>query len=347
MSMPEELRPIEWHHGGVRLIDQTRLPHELVWIETDDPAAIAEAITSMRIRGAPALGVAAGYALALAAQQYPGDSVGGLQAALDVCAKMIGATRPTARNLFWALERIQAFAHRWTGDAGGLREAVLDEALAIQREDIESCRRIGDFGAELVPERATILTHCNAGALATGGYGTALGVIRSAVAAGKQVQVLVDETRPLLQGARLTAWELLHDCIPATLIPDAAAGACMSRGMVDLVVVGADRIARSGDTANKIGTYSLAVLAHENGVPFYVAAPMSTVDLKSASAEDIPIEERAPEEVTEFAGNRVAPEGMPACNFAFDVTPARYIGAIITDRGVIRPPYGEGWPEPS
>jgi len=342
--MRDDLRPIEWHHGRVRLIDQTRLPHELVWIETDDPAEVADAITSMRIRGAPALGVAAAYALALCAQQYPGDSVAGLQATLDVCAKMIGATRPTARNLFWALERVQTVAHGWTGDAAALRQAILEEALAVQREDIESCRRIGDFGAELVPQKATILTHCNAGALATGGYGTALGVIRSAVAAGKQIEVLVDETRPLLQGARLTAWELVHDHIPATLIPDAAAGACMSRGMVDLVVVGADRIARNGDTANKIGTYSLAVLAHENQVPFYIAAPMSTVDLASAAAEDIPIEERAPEEVTAFGGRPIAPEGMRACNFAFDVTPSRYITAIITDRGIVRPPYGEGWP---
>jgi len=342
--MPDELRPIEWYHTRVRLIDQTRLPHDLVWIETDDPAQIAEAITSMRIRGAPALGVAAGFALALCAQQYPGDSVAGLQATLDVCAKMIAATRPTARNLFWALERIQALAHAWTGDAAALREAVLAEALAVQSEDIESCHRIGDAGAELAPQRAAILTHCNAGALATAGYGTALGVIRSAAAAGKEVQVLVDETRPLLQGARLTAWELLRDGIPATLIPDVAAGACMARGMVDLVVVGADRIARSGDAANKIGTYSLAVLAREHDIPFYVAAPMSTVDLDCPSADGIPIEERSPDEVTHFAGCATAPEGMPARNFAFDVTPARYIAAIITDRGVIRPPFPDAWP---
>ena len=342
--MPHPLRPIEWHHGRVRLIDQTRLPGEFVCIETDDPAQIAEAITSMRIRGAPALGIAAAFALALCAREYPGDSVAGLQAALDVCAKMIAATRPTARNLFWALERLHALAHGWTADIEALRQALVAEALQIQQDDIESCHRIGDFGADLVPQSATILTHCNAGALATGGYGTALGVIRSAVAAGKQVQVLVDETRPLLQGARLTAWELMCDEIPATLIPDVAAGACLFRGMVDLVVVGADRIARNGDTANKIGTYSLAVLAHENQVPFYVAAPFSTVDLEAASAQDIPIEERSPQEVTHFAGCAVAPEGMPARNFAFDVTPARFITAIITDRGIVRPPYGDGWP---
>jgi len=226
---------------------------------------------------------------------------------------------------------------RWDGDPA-------DRARGIHREEVERCRQMSAHAASLFEPGTRALTHCNAGGLATGGYGTAVGALRTAWEQGLLAHVLVDETRPLLQGARLTAWELLHDCIPATLIPDAAAGACMSRGMVDLVVVGADRIARSGDTANKIGTYSLAVLAHENQVPFYVAAPMSTVDLDAASAQDIPIEERAAEEVTRFAGSPVAPEGMPACNFAFDVTPARYIAAIITDRGIVRPPYGEGWP---
>ncbi|UCH36777.1 MAG: S-methyl-5-thioribose-1-phosphate isomerase [Armatimonadota bacterium] len=334
------MTPIEWHDDHVSILDQTRLPGQVAHLEARQPQDVADAICSMSIRGAPALGVAASFAAALAAVNARSLDLERARANVDQAIALIRSTRPTARNLFWALERMQACAAS-ARDANELAESLVREALAVQQEDLESCRSIGDFGARLVPEGATILTHCNAGALATAGYGTALGVIRSAHRAGKNIRVLVDETRPLLQGARLTAWELVGEGIPATVIADSAAGWCMQQGMVNLVVVGADRIAANGDAANKIGTYALAVLACQHGIPFYIAAPMSTVDLTLAGGQDIPIEERAAEEVSTIAGTRVTPEGAAIFNPAFDVTPHGLITAIITDRGVCDHPLSE------
>jgi methylthioribose-1-phosphate isomerase len=335
-----EISPIDWHDDHVRVLDQTRLPAQVVYLECATPEDIADAIRGMNIRGAPALGVAAGFAVALAAVRARDFDLETARQRVAQAAETIRVTRPTARNLFWALERVQA-AGADASDVGQLAEAIVHEALAIQREDIESCHRIGDFGAALVPQGARILTHCNAGALATAGYGTALGVVRSAHRQGKGIRVLADETRPLLQGARLTAWELTQDGIPTTIIADSAAGWCISRGMVDLIVVGADRIAANGDAANKIGTYSLAVLACQHGIPFYIAAPMSTVDLSLASGEDIPIEERSADEVSHVAGVRMTPEGAAIFNPAFDVTPHGLITAIITDRGICDHPFSQ------
>jgi len=336
----DELTPIEWHGDHVRLLDQTRLPGEVLHLECDDPQDIADAICGMNIRGAPALGVAAAFAVALAAVKARRLDLDPALHRVRQAAELIRATRPTARNLFWALERMQTRAVA-AADGDDLAEALTEEALAIQREDLESCRRIGDSGAALVPQGATILTHCNAGALATAGYGTALGVMRSAHRQGKQIKALVDETRPLLQGARLTAWELMQEGVPTTVITDSAAGWCMHKGMVNLVVVGADRIAANGDAANKIGTYAVAVLACQHGIPFYVAAPMSTVDLTLTNGEDIPIEERAAEEVSTIAGVRTTPQGAAVFNPAFDVTPHGLITAIITDRGICDHPFSQ------
>lgn len=336
-----EIVPIEWRQGRVRLLDQTRLPGEVVWLDLETPEAVVEAISEMRIRGAPALGVAAGYALALAAQRAPGDDVAAVRDAIAAARTLVENRRPTGRNLFWATQRVAEIAAGDYTHADALRAAILQEALDIQREDIESCRRIGDLGAALVPDPATVLTHCNAGALATGGYGTALGVVRSAAAAGKHVAVFADESRPLLQGARLTAWELVQEGIPVTVIPDGAAATCLREGKIDLVVVGADRIAANGDTANKIGTYPLAVLAHRHGVPFYVAAPASTFDLGLPNGDAITIEERSPAEVARVGDQPTVPEGAAVFNPAFDVTPADLVTALITDRGVLRPPYSE------
>jgi methylthioribose-1-phosphate isomerase len=340
MGCMDELTSIEWHGDHVRLLDQTRLPGEVLHLECDDPQDIADAICGMNIRGAPGLGVAAAFAVALAAVKARRLDLDPALHRVRQAAELIRATRPTARNLFWALERMQTRAVA-AADGDDLAEALTEEALAIQREDLESCRRIGDFGAALVPQGATILTHCNAGALATAGYGTALGVIRSAHRQGKQIKALVDETRPLLQGARLTAWELMQEGVPTTVIADSAAGWCMHKGMVNLVVVGADRIAANGDAANKIGTYAVAVLACQHGIPFYVAAPMSTVDLTLTSGEDIPIEERAAEEVSTIAGARITPQGAAVFNPAFDVTPHGLITAIITDRGICDHPFSQ------
>ncbi len=337
------LAPIEWSAGRLRLLDQTRLPEEEVWLTLADHRAVAEAVRSMRVRGAPAIGVAAAYGLALAARASAASDRDGLLAELRAAADELAATRPTAVNLSWALTRTLAAAEV-APDAEALRRAVLDEAQRIQREDLEANRRLGRLGAELLPQAATVLTHCNTGALATAGYGTALGVVRAAVELGKQVRVVATETRPQLQGARLTAWELARDGIGCTLIVDAAAGALMRRGGIDLVIVGADRIAANGDTANKIGTYTLAVLAREHRLPFYVAAPTSSIDRSLPTGDAILIEERAPEEVTAPFGRRIAPEGTRARNPAFDVTPHELIAAIITERGVVRPAYGESLP---
>lgn len=334
------LSPIVWSDGQLRLLDQARLPQEEVWLTLADHRQVVEAIRSMRVRGAPAIGVAAAYGLALAARGSAAADRDELLAELRAAAHELAATRPTAVNLSWALRRTLAAAEE-ASQAQAMRRAVLDEAQHIEREDVEANRRLGRLGAELLPDPAVVLTHCNAGALATAGYGTALGVVRAAAEQGKRVRVIATETRPQLQGARLTAWELARDGIDCTLIVDSAAGALMRRGEIDLVIVGADRIAANGDTANKIGTYPLALLAREHGRPFYVAAPTSSIDLALPAGEDIPIEERPVEEVTTLGGRRIAPEGVVAANPAFDVTPSAFITAIITERGVARPPYNE------
>jgi methylthioribose-1-phosphate isomerase len=327
--------PIEWlAEGKVRFLDQTLLPNEETWIETGDYRTVAEAIRRLQVRGAPLIGIAAAYALALAAST--GEDI---QRAADE----LRATRPTAVNLAWALDRC---LHALDGviDQTEAAKCLTKEAIAIHNEDIAGNRRIGDFGAKLLGnDDQSILTHCNAGALATGGYGTALGVIRSAHEGGCTREVYACETRPLLQGARLTAWELSRDHIPCVVIVDSAAGSYMRRGEIDAVIVGADRIAANGDVANKIGTYQLAVLAHQNNIPFYVAAPTSTIDLARSSGDEIPIEERSPDEVTSLGSEHLAPVGVAvqAENPAFDVTPNTFVTAIITENGVAQPPYVE------
>ena len=327
------LRPIAWRDGKVALIDQTRLPLEEVWLEIDDYRDVIEAIRNMRIRGAPAIGVAGAYAVALAAAELSDYDDDRLRAA----AAEIADARPTGANLAWAVRRMMAAAERDRSP-----KALAAEAARIQDEDEAANLSIGRYGADLMPSGGNVMTHCNAGALATGGYGTALGVIKTAWADGKIGHVFVTETRPLLQGARLTAWELKRGEIDSTVLPDSAAGQLIRRGQVQAIVVGADRIAANGDVANKIGTYSLAVLARENGVPFYVAAPTSTVDLSLASGDSIPIEERSADEVSHFGDRRVVPEGINVLNVAFDVTPNRYVAAIVTERGAIGAPFREG-----
>jgi methylthioribose-1-phosphate isomerase len=314
------LSPIRWQNGRLGLLDQRKLPLEEVWVEYTDYREVAAAIRDMVVRGAPAIGCAAAFGYALGVAQG---------ADRQEVMKTLRATRPTAVNLFWALDRVAK------------AQDATAEAVAIWKDDIDRCLRIGQNGAPVMPERGTVLTHCNAGALATGGYGTALGVIRAARAAGKDIAVMADETRPFLQGARLTAWELAHDHIPVTLITDSMAGAFMAAGRVQAVVVGADRIAANGDTANKIGTYTVAVLAHEHRIPFYVAAPLSTIDLKTPDGAAIPIEERDPREVTHMGGMLVTPAGISVRNPAFDVTPARFIRGIITEAGIAEAPYGQ------
>ena len=335
-----ELNVVSWSAGAIRLLDQTRLPEEEAYVEIVDCATLANAIRKMRVRGAPALGVAAAYGLALAASRSSSTDPKTLLAEMQEAASLLRATRPTAVNLAWALKRVMAAA-RGSAGATEIAEAALSEARSIHQEEIEAGRAIGRFGADLVTDGATIVTHCNTGALATAGYGTALAVVRTAHEQGKRIHVIVDETRPFLQGARLTAWELQRLGVPFTLIVDGAAGDMMRRGRVDCVIVGADRIAANGDVANKIGTYSLAVLAKENSLPFYVAAPTSTIDPSVASGDEIPLEERPAEEVTTLAGKRIAPKGVLAANPAFDVTPARYVAAVITEKGAARPPFEE------
>jgi methylthioribose-1-phosphate isomerase len=330
------IETIRWTDSGVVMIDQTRLPREEVYVTCTDHFQVAEAIRSMVIRGAPAIGVAAAMGIALGMQQAASSED------FDAICETIRRTRPTAVNLFWAIERMRrVFETLRERGLGDIRARLIEEAIQIRLEDIAVNECIGRNGAPLIPDGKTVLTHCNAGALATAGYGTALGVIRAAVAAGKKIDVFADETRPFLQGARLTLWELLHDHIPATLITDNMAGHFLHSGRIGCVIVGADRIAANGDVANKIGTYSLAVLAKENGVPFYVAAPTSTLDISLASGDQIPIEQRAAREVTHVHGVPVAPEGAAAANPAFDVTPHRYITAIVTERGIARAPYSE------
>jgi methylthioribose-1-phosphate isomerase len=337
-----EVEPLAWRDGALHLLDQRRLPHEVVWLTCASAGDVAAAIRDMVVRGAPAIGVAAAYGLALAGR-------GADVSTLGQAAATLREARPTAVNLAWAVDRMMARAEELAGaPARAVADALEREAAAIHQEDLEANRRIGAWGAALLTGGSTVLTHCNAGALATSGFGTALGVIRAAVAAGKNIRVLADETRPYLQGARLTAWELQQDGIDVTLITDNMSGYFFSRGEIDAVVVGADRIAANGDTANKIGTYTVAVLAQRHGVPFYVAAPWSTVDLSTAAGEAIPIEERSREEVVEATGVdatgvmrtiSLAPHGVAARHPAFDVTPAELITAIITDRGVAEPPF--------
>ncbi|MCL5959485.1 MAG: S-methyl-5-thioribose-1-phosphate isomerase [Chloroflexi bacterium] len=339
------MKTLQWEDGALKLIDQTRLPLEFAVVECRTYQEVADAIRNMIVRGAPAIGVAAAYGFALGALQSKASDKGELLAELSGVTEALRQTRPTAVNLFWALQRMNAVAQSVDGDLAEMRRAILSEAREMAREDEERNRRIGGFGAELVRDGDTILTHCNAGALATVDYGTALGVIRAAHEQGKCIHVLVDETRPFLQGARLTAWEMEQAGIPATLITDNMAGHFMSRGRIDMVVVGADRIAANGDVANKIGTYTVAVLAKENGIPFYVAAPTSTVDLSLKSGQEIPIEERSEGEVLYINGKRIAPEGISAAHPAFDVTPNRYVTAIITEQGVVRSPYEFGLPK--
>jgi methylthioribose-1-phosphate isomerase len=336
-----DFKIIEWLGDRIRIIDQTRLPHEEVFPELHDYREVAEAIKELKIRGAPDIGVAAGYGYALGAHQIEADTRSELLAGLQTVSDTLASSRPTAVNLFWALERMNSVA-RSDGDVPQIKAALLAEAQRIEAENDEANRRLSELGAELIRDGFTVLTHCNAGSLATAAYGTALGVIKMARERGKRVQVYADETRPLLQGARLTTWEMLKDGIPVTLISDNMAGHFMKKGDIDCVVVGADRIAANGDVANKIGTYSVAVLAKENEIPFYVAAPVSTIDLSLSSGADIPIEERSPHEVTHVLGTRIAPEGVKVANPAFDVTPHRYVTAIITEKGVFREPYEEG-----
>jgi methylthioribose-1-phosphate isomerase len=334
------IRTIVWTDEAVVMLDQRRLPEEETYLTLRSPEEVAEAIRDMAIRGAPAIGVAAAMGIALGFQREGGDPGGGRRGRFESLARLLAATRPTAVNLFWAIDRMRRRfeAHR-SDPFPRLQSALKEEALAIREQDIEANRAMGRHGASLLPQKCRVLTHCNAGALATAGYGTALGVVRAAVEAGKKVSVYATETRPFLQGARLTAWELHRDGIPVTVLTDGMAGHLFQKKEIDVCLVGADRIARNGDTANKIGTYQVAVLAGAHGVPFYVAAPTSTLDPGAATGADIPIEERSPAEVASLGGRRVVPEGVPVIHPAFDVTPHRLIAAIVTERGVVRPPY--------
>jgi methylthioribose-1-phosphate isomerase len=342
--MPDPVKPLQtvaWTNGRVRLIDQTALPERLTYVEMSDWRDVAQAIRTMVVRGAPAIGCAAALGMALAARGIIAGNRSAFRKRLDQIAETFRASRPTAVNLFWAVDRMMAVIDSVDGNVVDAKDAMMVEALEMLAEDIRANRALGGYGADLLSDGDCVLTHCNAGALATVGYGTALGVIRAAVEAGKRVSVFADETRPRLQGMKLTAWELHQEGIPVTVIADNMAAVLMRDGRVDCVVVGADRIAANGDTANKIGTYGLAVSAHHHNVPFYVAAPLSTVDRDAADGRRIPIEEREAVEMTHIEGIRVAPEGVPVWNPAFDVTPADLVTAIITERGVVRPPYAD------
>ena len=340
---------LEWTPGGVRFLDQTKLPLQETYVLATTYQQVAEVITTMVVRGAPAIGVAAAMGLALGVKTSPVTTVPALRTEFETMCTTLASTRPTAVNLFWAIERMKvrfaALAGRTGATVESLRTGLIDEAQRMYDEDIAACRRMGAHGAALLPKAGGVLTHCNAGALATCGYGTALGVIRSAVEQGHQIHVYADETRPFLQGARLTAWELMHDGIPTTVLCDNMAASLMRQGKVQAVIVGADRIAANGDVANKIGTYGVAVLAKEHGIPFFVAAPWSTIDLKTPNGDAIPIEQRAEREVTHHAGKQLTPHGVGIENPAFDVTPAKYVTAIVTERGVLRPPYAESLEE--
>jgi methylthioribose-1-phosphate isomerase len=336
----EDLYTIKWHNGKVRILDQRQLPNDLVLLEISDHRGIVNAINNMSIRGAPAIGIAAAFGVVLSVWSAGDTDRPTFLEKANTAIKELKETRPTAKNLFWALEKMRLVLTRnLNRPLGEIKKALLFEAQRILDDDIKRCENIGKYGATLLPDRAFVLTHCNAGALATGGYGTALGVIRAAVAAGKKIKVYANETRPLWQGARLTSFELLEDDIDVTLIVDSAAGAVMREGKINIVLVGADRIASNGDTANKIGTYSLAVLAKKHQIPFYVAAPLSTCDFDLPNGSSIPIEERDADEIRRIDSMLIAPEDVKVYNPAFDVTPNEFIDAIITERGIARPPF--------
>jgi methylthioribose-1-phosphate isomerase len=334
------MRTVEWDSGTVKMIDQRLLPAEYRVVTWTDVAGVARSIREMYVRGAPAIGATAAFGMALAAHVSPAVDVESLRADLEAAAAQLRATRPTAVNLFWAIERMLRRARSTELEgADAIREALVAEAQAIADEDVAVNRRMGAIGQTAIRDGDNILTHCNAGALATVDYGTVLGVVRAAVEHGKKVHVWVDETRPRLQGARLTAWELMRDGIPCTLIADNAAGQLMRTGRVDVVLYGADRVAANGDVANKVGSYKLAVVARENGIPCFCVSPTSTIDMSLAHGDDIPIEERDAEEVTVIRGQRIAPEGVAVANIAFDVTPNRYLTGIMTERGIAYPPF--------
>jgi len=333
---------LEWTDRGVRFIDQTKLPTEESYVTCKTYQEVADVIRNMVVRGAPALGVAAAMGIALGVKTSTAENVGDLKRELDHICEVIGKTRPTAVNLFWAIRRMQQkFETLRMRSVAQIKQALIEEAQGMHAEDIASNQAMGRHGAALMPVSGGVLTHCNAGALATAGYGTALGVIRAAIEQGKKIHVYADETRPFLQGSRLTAWELVKDGIPTTIISDNMSGALMRQGKIGAVIVGADRIAANGDVANKIGTYTVAVLAKEHGIPFFVAAPISTVDLETPDGSKIPIEQRNPAEVTHIAGKVITPEGVQVENPAFDVTPAKYVTAIVTEKGIARAPYQE------
>jgi len=332
------VKTIEWVDGKVRMIDQSRLPREVAYIDCTDYRMVAEGIKKLWIRGAPAIGIAAAMGIALGAQDIKANNFNDFMKGLDAVFQTLLMTRPTAVNIKWAVDRIKIFlTERNKQTVDKLKSMLIEEANKILQEDIEINRAIGRWGAPFIKDGDTIITHCNAGSLATGGYGTATAPIRVAVEQGKKIQVIADETRPVLQGARLTAWELMEDNIPVTLITDNTAGALLRKGEIALAIVGTDRTVANGDVANKIGTYSLAVLCRENGVPFYVAAPLSSIDFSIPTGEFIPIEERGSEEVTHIFESHIAPAGVKVRNLAFDVTPAKYITGIITEKGVFRP----------
>lgn len=340
---------LEWTSAGVRFLDQTRLPLEETYVLATSYQQVADVITTMVVRGAPAIGVSAAMGVALGVQQSTARTLPELTSEFETICNVLAATRPTAVNLFWAIarmrERYAILSAQPDETLDGIRAALIEEALRMYDEDIAACRALGAHGASLMPDSGGVLTHCNAGALATCGYGTALGVVRAAVEQGHEIHVYADETRPFLQGARLTAWELMHDGIPTTVLCDNMAASLMLQGKIRAVVVGADRIAANGDVANKIGTYGVAVLAKEHGIPFYVAAPWSTIDLATPTGAGIPIEQRAAVEVTHHAGKQLTPHNVGIENPAFDVTPAKYVTAIITERGVLRAPYSESLSE--
>lgn len=336
------MKPLEWRNGKVRFLDQTRLPANEVFVETNDENVVARAIKDLAIRGAPLIGIAAAYAVSLAAHRVGEVDPARLSSTLDKALNLLAGTRPTAVNLFWALERQKRIMKQYLPfGVQSVRDALLKEALSIHNEDALMCGVIGRLGADLLPNAAVVLTHCNTGMLATGGIGTALGIIRTAWEQHKLKHVYIDETRPLLQGARLTVWETHKAGIPSTLITDSTAGFLMQRGVVNAVVVGADRIASNGDVANKVGTYGLAVLAHHHGIPMYVAAPTSTIDFAMAEGRGIPIEQRNPKEVTESFGRKIAPDDTEVYSPAFDITPAELITALVTEKGVFRNPLNQ------
>ena len=337
--MAWDVHPISWKNGFVVMLDQIKLPHEEIYYNYSNPEDVAVGIEKMIVRGAGAIGVTAGYGLALVAQELHNEKLNIAKEKFNTWCVRSSKTRPTAVNLFWAIDRMKKISDQPFETTKEWTETLLHEAHQIRNEDLHACKTMGTFGAKLLPQDANVLTHCNAGALAFSGWGTALGVIRSAVEIGKNVHVWMDETRPYLQGARLTAWEMMKAGIHSTLITDNMAGFMMSQGKINCVITGADRIARNGDTANKIGTYSLSILAKEHGIPFYIAAPKSTFDSKCMTGKDIPIEERSSQEVTEMGGKSIAPPSVKASHPGFDVTPYKYITAIITERGVIQPPF--------